>query len=83
MNRRKAELQAIDLGQWPTVAYTDFDPRAKTAFQTRMLRSSSMQTGEPSKASGSSMGLTAASFIDGLTERLLNMTMGESMVIAG
>ncbi|OTP74898.1 hypothetical protein PAMC26577_14355 [Caballeronia sordidicola] len=42
-----------------------------------------MQTGEPSKASSSSMGLTAASFIDGLTERLLNMTMGESMGIAG
>jgi putative transposase len=37
VNRRKAELQAIDLGQWPTVAYTDFEPRAKTAFQTRML----------------------------------------------
>ncbi|MDP9157759.1 MAG: helix-turn-helix domain containing protein [Pseudomonadota bacterium] len=37
MNRRKAELQAIDLGQWPTVAYTDFDPSAKAAFQTRML----------------------------------------------
>lgn len=37
MNRRKAELQAIDLGQWPTVAYTDFDPRAKAAFQIRML----------------------------------------------
>jgi len=29
------------------------------------------------------MELTAASFIDGLTERLLNMKMGESMVIAG
>jgi hypothetical protein len=37
VNRRKAELQAIDLGQWPTVAYTDFEPRAKAAFQTRML----------------------------------------------
>jgi putative transposase len=37
MNRRKSELQSIDLAQWPTVAYTEFDPEAKAAFQARMV----------------------------------------------
>jgi putative transposase len=37
VNRRKSELQSIDLAQWPTVAYTEFDSKSKAAFQTRML----------------------------------------------
>lgn len=37
MNRRKSEYQSIDLAQWPTVAHTEFDPEAQSAFQARML----------------------------------------------
>jgi putative transposase len=37
VNRRKSELQSIDLTQWPAVAHTEFDRVAKTMFQTRMI----------------------------------------------
>lgn len=33
MNRRRAELQAIDIGAWPTVAYTELDEAARHAFE--------------------------------------------------
>lgn len=35
MNRRKPELQEIDLTTWPTVADTDFDPVKRAVFEAR------------------------------------------------
>jgi putative transposase len=39
VNRRKSDLQSIDLAQWQTVAYTEFDPKAKTIFSNKDARS--------------------------------------------
>lgn len=36
MNRRKPELQVIDLTVWPTVAYTEFDDDTRRVFDARM-----------------------------------------------
>ena len=35
MNRRKPELQAIDIASWPTVANTEFDSAQRKAFEAR------------------------------------------------
>ncbi|AVA33661.1 putative transposase [Cupriavidus metallidurans] len=35
MNRRKPALQSVDIGAWPTVAYTEFDEAARRAFERR------------------------------------------------
>ncbi|WP_354687267.1 integrase [Cupriavidus necator] len=35
MNRRKPELQALDLGSWPEVAYTELDSGQRQAFERR------------------------------------------------
>jgi putative transposase len=35
MNRRKPDLQAIDVSAWPTVAYTEFDEGARRTFEIR------------------------------------------------
>lgn len=57
MNRRKSELQSIDLAQWPTVAYTEFDSRAKAAFQTRMLAVQQYANGRAIKGIGLEHGI--------------------------
>jgi putative transposase len=36
MNRRRPELQAIDIAAWPTVAYTEFDHETRRAFDARV-----------------------------------------------
>ncbi|CAM2198393.1 transposase (plasmid) [Paraburkholderia kururiensis] len=36
MNRRKPELQTVDISAWPTVAYTGFDEATRHAFELRM-----------------------------------------------
>jgi putative transposase len=35
MNRRKPDLQAIDVSAWPTVAYTEFDQATRNMFEKR------------------------------------------------
>ena len=35
MNRRKPDLQAIDVSAWPTVAYTGFDQATRNMFEKR------------------------------------------------
>ncbi|MBB3004007.1 transposase InsO family protein [Paraburkholderia tropica] len=36
MNRRKPELQVIDITAWPTVAYREFDDDTRRVFEARM-----------------------------------------------
>ena len=36
MNRRKPELQAIDLATWPGIAWTDLDSEARKVIRQRM-----------------------------------------------
>jgi putative transposase len=36
MNRRKPELQAIDLATWPGIAWTDLDTEALKVIRQRM-----------------------------------------------
>lgn len=36
MNRRKPELQGIDVAAWPTVARTEFDDDTRRVFEARM-----------------------------------------------
>lgn len=36
MNRRKPELQALDVTTWPTVAWTELDAAARERFRSRM-----------------------------------------------
>ncbi|MBN3760760.1 integrase [Burkholderia sp. Ac-20365] len=36
MSRRKPELQALDLASWPTVAWTDYEARARKVFSNRI-----------------------------------------------
>ncbi len=36
MSRRKPEFQTLDVATWPAVAYTEFDPETRRAFEARM-----------------------------------------------
>jgi putative transposase len=47
MNRRKPELQAIDLATWPGIAWTDLDTEARKIMRQRMHALELFVQGEP------------------------------------
>ncbi|MFM0126248.1 hypothetical protein P0D73_46910, partial [Paraburkholderia sp. RL18-101-BIB-B] len=47
MNRRKPELQAIDLATWPGIAWTDLDNEARKLIRQRMHALELFVQGEP------------------------------------
>jgi hypothetical protein len=57
MSRRKPELQALDLASWPTVAWTDFDVKARKVIKIRIQAIERFARGEPVKAIEQSTGV--------------------------
>ena len=47
MNRRKPELQTIDLASWPGIAWTDLDNEARKVIKQRMHALELFVQGEP------------------------------------
>ena len=50
MNRRRSELQTIDVSAWPTVATTEFDEAARRGFEIRRQAVVRFAAGEPVEA---------------------------------
>jgi putative transposase len=57
MNRRKPELQAIDLATWPGIAWTDLDTEARKVIRQRMHALELFVQGEPVHAIEKSTGV--------------------------
>jgi hypothetical protein len=57
MNRRKPELQAIDLATWPGIAWTDLDSEARKVIRQRMHALELFVQGEPVDAIEKSTGV--------------------------
>lgn len=57
MNRRKPELQAIDVSTWPTVAYTELNETARHAYEARSQAVLRYAAGESVKAIERSTGV--------------------------
>lgn len=57
MSRRKPELQALDIGSWPSVAWTDLDTKAREVIKLRMQAIERFAQGEPVKAIEESTGI--------------------------
>ncbi len=57
MSRRRAQLQAIDVSTWPTVAYTQFEKSARHMFEKRVQAVMAYVQGEPVKQIERSTGI--------------------------
>ncbi|MFP3558324.1 integrase [Paraburkholderia sp. SIMBA_049] len=57
MNRRKPELQSIDVSAWPTVAFTELDDVVRRTFKTRQQAVLRYTAGESIKAIEQSTGI--------------------------
>jgi putative transposase len=57
MNRRKPDLQTIDVSAWPTVAYTEFDPALRARFEKRQQAILRYIDGESIRAIEKSIGI--------------------------
>lgn len=57
MNRRKPDLQTIDVSAWPTVAYTEFDPALRATFEKRQQAILRYIDGESIRAIEKSIGI--------------------------
>lgn len=77
MNRRKPELQTLDISAWPTVAYTGFDEATRHAFELRMQ--AVVRYAEASRSGGSSSrpGLTGVNSIAGLNAQRCRTRMAD------
>ncbi|AUT76085.1 hypothetical protein C2L64_48660 [Paraburkholderia hospita] len=57
MNRRKPNLQTIDVSAWPTVAYAEFDPAMRARFEKRQQAILRYIDGESIRAIEESIGI--------------------------
>lgn len=71
MNRRKPELQVIDVSAWPTVAYTELDEAARLTFETRRQAVVRYVDGESVKAIEQSTGVNRRQLYRWLERALL------------
>ena len=70
MNRRKPELQAIDLATWPGLAWTDLDTEARKVIRQRMQALELFAQGEPVQAIENSTGVNRRQLYRGLERGL-------------
>lgn len=77
MRRRNAQLQAIDVSTWPTVAYTQFDDTTRHMFEKRVQAVMAYVQGESVKRLSTRQESIVASCTAGLNVPEQFMRMGD------